>query len=94
VRHRVPIPGGGYLFTDIFNKATDELVEAKASAGRVYVRGGLGQLLDYSRFVEHSARAILLPVRPSDDFIELLHDHRVAVVWEEGSGFERRDPPA
>jgi hypothetical protein len=46
VRHRIPLPDGGHLFTDICNKATHELIEAKASAGRVYVRAGLGQLLD------------------------------------------------
>jgi hypothetical protein len=35
VRHRIPLPSGGYLFTDIFNKTTNELMEAKASAARV-----------------------------------------------------------
>lgn len=89
VRHRIPIPGGGYLFTDVFNKATYELVEAKASSGRIYIRAGLGQILDYSRFLDHKARALLVPVRPSDDLIELLQFYDVSVIWENGSTFDR-----
>lgn len=46
VRRRVPLRRGGYLFTDVFNKGTEGLVEAKASAARTYVRAGLGQVLD------------------------------------------------
>lgn len=89
VRHRIPIPGGGYVFTDVFNKATSELIEAKASAGRIYIRAGLGQILDLSRFLDHKARALLVPVRPSEDLIELLRSHGVAVIWENGPTFER-----
>lgn len=92
VRHRLPIPDGGYLFTDVFNKATDELIEAKASAARIYVRAGLGQVLDYGRFLDHKTRALLLPLRPSNDLIELLHAYKVAVIWEEGKSFARSDP--
>lgn len=91
-RHRVPIPEGGYLFTDLYNKATDELVEAKASSARTYVRAGLGQLLDYSRFLDHKRKALLVPVRPSTDLVQLLADHGCAVVWEEGKEFYRLDP--
>ncbi len=94
VRHRVPIPGGGYLFTDLFNKASHELVEAKASAARTYVRAGLGQVLDYARFLDHNSRALLVPVRPSDDLVELLNSYGCAVVWEVGNSFNRQDPSA
>jgi len=92
VRHKVPIPGGGYLFTDVYNKTTGELLEAKASGARQYVRTGLGQLLDYARFVHHQSKGLLLPSRPSDDLLELLNGHGCAVVWEEGSTFHRSDP--
>lgn len=89
VRQKIPLPGGGFLYTDIFNTITLELIEAKASGSRTHVRAGLGQLLDYGRFVEHSARALLLPTRPSDDLIELLRVHDVGVIWEEGKRFVR-----
>lgn len=92
VRHRVPLPAGGYLFTDVFNKATLELVEAKASAARIYVRSALGQVLDYARFLDHKSKAVLLPTRPSDDLVDLLTAHGCAVIWEEGSTFDRIDP--
>lgn len=94
VRHRVPIPGGGYLFTDIYNTAIDELIEAKASAARVYIRSGLGQVLDYARFLDHKSKAVLVPVRPSDDLIELLNDHGCSVIWEDGKAFKRCDAEA
>ena len=91
-RHRIPIPGGGYLFTDIYNKSTNELVEAKASAARVFIRSGLGQILDYARFVEHDSRALLLPIRPGGELVDLLLSYQCSVVWEAGKVFERIDP--
>ncbi|WP_217614692.1 hypothetical protein [Cellulomonas sp. GbtcB1] len=91
-RHRIPVPGGGYLFTDVYNKATNELVEAKASAARTFIRAGLGQVLDYGRFLAHDSRALLVPVRPSDDLVELLASYSCSVAWEEGKTFVRLDP--
>lgn len=92
VRHRVPIPTGGYLYTDVYNKATCDLVEAKASAARSYIRSGLGQLLDYARFVDHNSKAVLVPVRPADDLVDLLHSCGCAIIWEDGKQFKRVDP--
>ncbi len=93
VRHRLPLPSGGHLYTDVFNKNRGELLEAKASAARVYVRTGLGQLLDYSRFLDHDSRALLLPSRPPEDLVELLHACGVGLVWRNGVSFERSDAP-
>lgn len=92
VSHRLPIPGGGYLLTDLFNKVTEELIEARASAGRVHVHAGLGKLLDCSRFVDHKSCGLLLPVRPSNDLIDLLHAYEVAAIWEDGANFKRSEP--
>jgi hypothetical protein len=86
VRHRIPLPEGGSLFTDVFNRTTSELIEAKASSARTYVRAGLGQLLDYARFVPHSSKALLLPGRPAQDLIDLLRAHGVRVIWESNGG--------
>lgn len=93
VRHRLPLPSGGQLYTDIFNKSRGELLEAKASAARVHVRTGLGQLLDYGRFLNHNRRSLLLPSRPADDLVELLHAHGVGLVWRTDVSFERSDAP-
>lgn len=92
VRHRIPLPPGGYLYTDVFNKALGELIEAKASVARIYIRAGLGQLLDYSRFVSHISRALLLPSRPTDDLVDLLHEHGVGLIWKNGDSFDREMP--
>lgn len=46
VRHRLPLPSDGHLYADVFDKSRGELLQAKASAARVYVRTELGQLLD------------------------------------------------
>ncbi len=59
--------------TDLYDLATDELVEAKASAGRTYVRAALGQVLDYSRYLDPKGRAVLVPTYPGDDLADLLN---------------------
>ena len=53
----------------------------------------IGQLADYSRFVEHWSRAVLLPSEPRTDLIALLLDLDIACIWEAGEGwFQRRSP--
>lgn len=89
VRHRIPLPEGGYMYTDVFDKSTDELIEAKASSARVYIRTGLGQVLDYGRYLPHRSKALLVETRPTDDLIELLASNDVGVIWASASGFER-----
>ncbi len=87
-RQQIRLPDGTSLYTDLFDVATDELIEAKADAERGSVRAGLGQVLDYGR-VDHSTKALLLPSRPAEDLLELLHDYGVAVIWSVGDGFDR-----
>lgn len=92
VRHKIPTPAGALMFTDVFNLATDELIEAKGSASRHNLRTALGQVLDYARFVRHESLAILLPTRPADEMIDLLHAHGVTAIWESRNGsFLRSD---
>lgn len=91
-RHKVPTAGGRPMFTDLFDHARSELVEAKSSASRTHVRAALGQILDYGRYVEHESLAVLLPSEPEPDLIELLNEHGVGCLWETRQGFVRRDP--
>ncbi len=63
-----------------------------ASGARTYVRAGLGQVLDYARFLDHESKALLVPVRPSENLLDLLNDHGCAVIWPDGSDFKRHDP--
>lgn len=92
-RHRIRLPDGRSLYTDCFDESTGEVLEAKGSAARTFVRAGLGQVLDYSRYVAHERRALLLPTRPADDLVELLLAHGVAVVWQEKAEFLRAEAP-
>lgn len=89
VRHKVPLPGGGYLFTDVFDATDEVLVEAKASAARASIRLGIGQVLDYSRFVQHKRKALLVPVVPAEDLLALLRSLDIATFWPEADGFRR-----
>jgi len=78
---------GERLLTDIYDEETRTLYEAKASASRPDVRLGLGQILDYSRFIDNcEALALLLPSRPADDLVDLLHSFEVMVVWRKKPG--------
>lgn len=75
------------LLTDIYDEETHTLYEAKASSTRSDLRLGLGQILDYSRFIDEcEALALLLLSRPADDLIDLLHAFEVRAVWRKKTG--------
>jgi hypothetical protein len=93
VRHRIPSPGGAHLFTDVYDPSRRLLIEAKASATRNDVRTALGQILDYSRSVDHAHKAVLLPSQPPRDLRELLLMYGVGVIWPETGGRFVEDLP-
>ena len=76
------------LFSDLIDRSTNTLFEAKGTVERGAIRMAIGQLLDYRRFLTPSPRlAVLLPSRPRTDLEELLHSAGVALVWREGKKF-------
>jgi hypothetical protein len=76
------------LFSDLIDHTTDTLFVAKGTVERGAIRMAIGQLLDYSRFVEPSAHlAVLLPSQPRHDLRELLKTAGVDVVWRNGQKF-------
>lgn len=82
VRHEICLPGQVRpLYTDLFDPALSELLEAKASSERNDVRMALGQLLDYSRFVEHRTLAVLTPEPVDADLLNLLSRYSIANVY-------------
>ncbi|MFI9464152.1 restriction endonuclease [Streptomyces xiamenensis] len=94
-RHRILPPGETRpLFTDLHCKTLALLSEAKGSVTRENLRMAIGQLADYSRFVEHSIRAILLPSRPREDLLILAESQGCAVIWPEGKEFVSTNPKA
>lgn len=84
----VPAGEAKPLFSDLMDRTTNTLYEAKGSVERGAIRMAIGQLMDYRRFVEPRPRlAVLLPSRPRDDLRDLLTSVGVAIVWREGEGF-------
>ena len=67
----------------------DLLIEAKPDPDRGSLRIAIGQLLDYRRFLPHQAGtdlAVLTITPPPKDYIELLQDLQVTVLWFTDSG--------
>ncbi|HTD09801.1 MAG TPA: hypothetical protein VK680_13010 [Solirubrobacteraceae bacterium] len=76
------------LFTDLFDRTTNTLYEAKGSVERGAIRMAIGQLSDYGRFVQPAPRrAVLLPSRPREDLCELLTHAGVELLWKDGKRF-------
>jgi hypothetical protein len=93
-RHRIRvIESGSRLETDLFDEDASILYEAKSSVDRSTIRLGLGQILDYRRFmndVEHYR--LLLPERPIAELVGLLALYDVGITWADGD--EWRDESA
>jgi hypothetical protein len=76
------------LFSDLMDRSANTLYEAKGTVERGSIRMAVGQLLDYSRFVEPAPRlAVLLPSMPREDLREYLKSAGVDIVWREGKKF-------
>jgi hypothetical protein len=79
------------LRCDAYDKKRNNLIEAKCSAAREYVRMGVGQLFEYSylgrELLSSPNKAILLPERPDPRSIEWLADLKISVVWKEKKVF-------
>ncbi|MEO5919946.1 MAG: hypothetical protein ABIQ01_02270 [Pseudolysinimonas sp.] len=89
VRNLVATPAGQAMYTDIFvpmGANAGELIEAKASSSRQHIRMALGQVLDYARYVDQTALAILTPTEPGPEMVSLLISHGVGSIWETTTG--------
>ncbi|MFF6772782.1 hypothetical protein ACFY8W_04380 [Streptomyces sp. NPDC012637] len=78
IRHT---PNHAPMFTDIWVDSAYLLIEAKVKPDRESVRMALSQLADYTRFLDHPKRAVLLSARPTPDVIALAHSQQSAVIW-------------
>jgi hypothetical protein len=80
------------LRADLYDATAHVLYEAKGSNSREDVRMALGQILDYSRYVdmpEHEGephRVILLPAAPTPDMYTLLDRYDVGVIYRADDG--------
>jgi hypothetical protein len=77
------------IFSDLYDGTTATVVEAKGSVERGAIRMAIGQLADYSRFVNDgtSTRAVLLPEPPREDLLGLLASANIVAIWPDAEGF-------
>ncbi len=84
----VPAGEARPLFADLIDRTTNTLFEVKGTVERGSVRMAVGQLLDYSRFLEPPPQlAVLLPAQPREDLRAFLKSAGVALVWRERKRF-------
>ncbi|GIM95616.1 hypothetical protein [Paractinoplanes toevensis] len=83
-------------FTDLYLSEDGDIIEAKRGAEHRYLREALGQLLDYAlnpTFAVHRLTA-LLPARPVEPDIRLLHTYGVDCLYcKGGNDFTRLEAP-
>lgn len=76
------------LFTDLYEPASNLLIEAKGTVTREAIRMAVGQLLDYARFITPKPQmAVLVPSPLRSDLRELLHLNQIGVIEDTGNGF-------
>jgi hypothetical protein len=82
----------GRLNCDVYEKNRNNLIEAKQSAKREFIRMAAGQLLDYAyagrKQLGKPNMAILLPKRPDEQGLGWLKAVDVHLVWREGGTFQ------
>jgi hypothetical protein len=85
----VLIPAGGVtLRADLFDTELSLLIEAKAATTREYVRYGVGQLLDYRRYLTpRPAIAFLFAGPLPAELAGLAAAADIAVIWAVGGSF-------
>lgn len=93
-RHTYQVPGSKHpLSCDLVDETDHVLYEAKGNGLRTSVRMAIGQLLDYRRFEDPQLRlAVLLPRKPAQDLIDLIHAVPASAVWRTEDGFESHHP--
>ena len=76
------------IFSDLYCKENNQLIEAKGSVSRDAIRMAIGQLFDYRRFAPPKTHlTILLPERPRPDLVELIESAGVGVIHEADGDF-------
>jgi hypothetical protein len=81
----------GNLQCDAYEKARNNLIEAKASCKREDIRMAVGELFDYEflgrKDFKKPNKAILLPQKPDLESFEWLGDLKIYFVWKEKDVF-------
>ncbi|GAA2733981.1 hypothetical protein [Actinocorallia aurantiaca] len=88
--NRIQTDGGRVLRTDVFDRTVGVLYEAKASVEERDFRMAIGQLADYrARLgIPGLRRAVLVPSKPEQDWLDILDGEGIAVAYRKGDQFE------
>lgn len=80
---------GTRITPDFYVPSKGWIVEAKKSSGRIYVRGAIGQVLDYVHVARQSGYevvpAILVPGRPQERLVALLRELEIKLIYRESN---------
>jgi hypothetical protein len=68
-------------------KELNLLIEAKGSGDRGAFRMAIGQLVDYRRLMKKPRCAILLPLKPDHDILQLANAEKIGVIWPSDGNF-------
>ncbi|MFJ4519465.1 hypothetical protein ACIP4Y_00670 [Streptomyces sp. NPDC088810] len=78
------------LTTDLYDATEHELYSVRGEGSREEVRIAVGQLKDYVRHIEPRPRlAVLLPDKPQDDLLDLLHTEGISAIYPGDHGYVR-----
>jgi hypothetical protein len=81
----------GRLVCDAHEEDRNNLIEAKSSNGRSYIRMAVGQLLDYAFLGKEKFgtphMAILLPRKPEPEILKWLDGLKISVIWKQREAF-------
>jgi hypothetical protein len=79
------------LRCDVYEPDRNNLLEAKCSTKREYIRMAVGQLLEYGYLKAAESTkpnlAVLLPEKPDMGKLGWLSEHKISVVWMEKGAF-------
>ncbi|MEU9822956.1 hypothetical protein ACIGG9_27610 [Pseudonocardia alni] len=93
---RFKTPDGGIADLLVATADTVEVIEAKRSSSRTYVRQALGQLLDYAPWAGQPVDrlTVLVPERPADSVVTYLHRYGVDCIFRATPGqYTRLEAP-
>lgn len=87
------LASGVVVRPDLYNKSDGQIIEAKKSNGREYVRTAIGQVLDYQYNLKKlknidTKPVILLPACPEQDLVDLCSNLGIGVVFQDGADFQ------
>ncbi|MGW3459294.1 hypothetical protein ACWDE9_06710 [Streptomyces olivaceoviridis] len=79
------------LTTDLYDATEQQLYSVRGEGSREEIRTAIGQLKDYVRHINPRPKlAVLLPEKPQDDLLDLLHTEGISVVYQDDRGYARK----